>query len=382
MLTQHLKSLKPFLAIQLFAFTMHSYFTLLPFYISDANGSSSQVGIAFAIYFLFYVLFCLKIKVKSSKVVKAELITCSLILIGPLLLPALNLVTQSVTKIYVSTAVLGILQAKSWPRLMAIISNNVDKDKLSRRLVWFNLSWSIPMLISPLFAGYIIEASKVVSVYFVSLMILLTTTTLVSIPMNTTAQVSETDNHKTLSRSGFRYLSISALLVVSLVVMLYKSHLANFMINGMSRSESDFGFVVTAVNLGSVVCFFSIGHWKAWQWQRKWLTTIQLIAVVATVVVFTKSYFMILLGGFCSGFAHGFMYSSHQFYCGLTISNRLKAMSIHEMIQSGAIIAGSLLAGLSGEIGLTTPYLITTIIAIIVIRYPKLVFSYWTNKTA
>lgn len=363
MLKKTLFYLTPYFIVQLFSLAMHSYFTALPYYINHSNGSSSSVGISFSLY----LITCIKSKREARLNLKIKFLLVSSVIVLFLISTGFNLIKQSIGILFLTSALLGILQAKCWPKIMVTISYGIDKNNLSKRMVLFNLSWAIPMLLSPILIGYIIDYNLNWSLIFIALLILISSLLFSVMPIKSdTCNDYNTNNKSSDNKVSCRKYSSSILLVASLVVMLYKSHIAEVIETTMGGSAGDFGLIITVVNLGSVICFLLFSRWNGWQWNKKWIVIVNIGAVVSVLTVFIFNFNLLLIGGFLSGFVHGFIFSSHQFYCSYTESSRIEAMTKHEIIQSFCIICGSLLAGVTGEFGIITPYITVAILSLII----------------
>ncbi len=362
--------ISPLIAVIIFSFIINSYFTALPFYMKKMAAGSSEIGIAFASYFSCYLMLCLyqnKIGKKRSTKSIAVLI---ILLIISLAITSINQAMQSPSIFYLVSALLGLIQASIWPALMSeIVSVGAEKE-LNKRLGRFNISWAIPMLISPMVAAFLLSKD---TLYISLLMIVLLIFLL--IVLSFLSIENEKTSNLNISNSQNKHLSLlllfasSALIAVSIVVMLYKTHLAQLMVNKLNFNETSFALVVTFINLGAVFIFFVQQHWHSWQWNKRWLIASQLVAILAIVFIFSESLLLLFIGALLAGMAHGFMYGAHQFYCSVSNSSSLKAMSKHEIVQSGGIISGSLLAGFAGEINFSMPYITALVILITLLMY-------------
>lgn len=354
--TNILKAL-PFISVIIFSFIINSYFTALPFHIQKTAGGSSEIGMAFACYFLGYLLLCLYQNKTGKKLSTRSISILIILLIISLTIISINKTLSSPSIFYWISALLGLTQASIWPALMSIIIAR------GSGLNGFNLSWAIPMLISPLMTAFLLSKNTShISLLMITLLILLL------IVLNFISFNHSVITTKALSVNPNKHdpllllFASSALIAVSIVVMLFKTHLAQLMVNKLSFTESNFALVVTFANLGAVFVFFIQQRWQGWKWYKRWLLTPQLVAIVAIIFVFSEHLPLLFIGAFMAGMMHGFIYSVHQFYCSMSNSSGLKAMSKHEMIQSGGIISGSLLAGFAGEINFSMPYTMALVI--------------------
>lgn len=360
----------PFIVIALFAFTINSYFTALPFYVKSMDGGNSETGIAFASYFFCYLMLCLY-QNKSAKNLSHKLTSTAIILlvICLSLLQTTNLNNQP-SVFYVISALLGLIQASLWPTLMSMIVGDAEGALLNEKLIHFNLSWAIPMLTSPLLVALLLAKDVSFISWFIITLLLLVLLTLTFIPFTLQQKSNPAPSNSPSPQSytpKLAFLAASALIGVSIVVMLYKSHLADVMINKLGMLESHFALVVTCVNLGTVFVFFIQQRWQQWQWRKLWLFNAQIVAVMAALSVFYENLILLMLGAFAAGIAHGFVYGAHQFYCSATNTNRQQAMSKHEIIQSSGIISGSILAGFAGEVSFSMPYIMAVVIVTVLL---------------
>jgi len=373
----------PFIAVIVFSFTINSYFTALPFYMQKMSGGSSEIGIAFASYFSCYLMLCLYQNKTGKKLSTRSIAVLIVLLIMSLATTSIDHSMQSPSIFYLVSALLGLIQASIWPALMSIIVSVGAEEELNKRLSRFNLSWAIPMLISPMLAAILLSKGTLyISLLMFTLLIsLLVILRFISFTSEEKSKQNITNNQKQPDPLLLLFAS-SALIAASIVVMLYKTHLAQLMVNKLSLSETSFALVVTCANLGAVFIFYLQQHWHSWQWHKRWLLSSQLVAIIAIVSVFCESLILLFIGAFLAGMAHGFMYGAHQFYCSMSNLSSLKAMSKHEVVQSGGIISGSLLAGFAGEINFSMPYITALMILITLLMYQWLISIKYQQTTS
>ena len=128
----------------------------LVFYLRDRFGAGAQViGLASALFHGLYFIACFALRPVSLRIrPRFSLVISSFSAAG--LLALLSAATQVWMVLALYSAV-GFVLALFWPPIMGWLSAGVEGQTLNRQISYFNLSWSVGMVIGPLVAGLLAE---------------------------------------------------------------------------------------------------------------------------------------------------------------------------------------------------------------------------------
>jgi MFS family permease len=272
-----------------------------------------------------------------------------------------------IVAVIVMFGLLGFFTSMYWPPLMGWLSRGHEGRDLNRRQAFFNISWSIALVLSPFLSGILAEKSPVLPVLLGAVFAggAFICVTLNPAPPKGLSHERQSSNLQAAIEPlspllpTFRWMARVALLTNFACVALMKTQLAFLFKDNLGFTESQFGTAMTIMCLTNFVGFFLAGRTHAWHY-KLWpfllaqiITGLSILAVVTGVKLaafFTIAAFI--------GLSQAFMYASHLFYSASGSKKRLGSMAVHEMLLSAGHVLGYITGGLLAEYfdRTTTPY--------------------------
>jgi MFS family permease len=269
--------------------------------------------------------------------------------------------------VVVMFGLLGFFTSLHWPPLMGWLSRGHEGKDLNRRQAFFNISWSIALVISPFFAGMIAEHNPVLPILLAALFAggAFTGVSLNPVSSKGDSHAKEGSGKQVVLEPlspllpSFRWMARIAMLTNFACVAMMKTQLAFLFKDNLGFTESDFGTAMTIMCLTNFVGFLIAGRTHAWHYRLWPFMLAQLITAfsVLAIVIGSKLGSFYIIAAFI-GLSQAFMYASHLFYTASGAKKRLASMAIHELLLSGAHVLGYIAGGLLAEYfdRTTTPY--------------------------
>ena len=352
------------------------YIVATPFIIKALSGTDKDLGIASALGAVTYCIGCI-ISVPILDHFNPKRISQTGSGMVALLSGTLWIIIRKATAggfgldpiltVIVMFGLLGLFTSLYWPSLMGWLSRGHEGKDLNRRQAFFNISWSIALVISPFFAGLIAEKNPTMPVLIASLFAAgaFAGITLNPPPPKGSLHIREDSEIQTAPEPlrpllpRFRWMARVALLTNFACVAMMKTQVAYLFKDNLGLTESDFGTLMTIMCLTNFIGFLLAGRTQAWHY-RLWLFLLaQIITAgsVLAIVISSKLNTFFLIAAFI-GLSQAFMYASHLFYSASGSKKRLGSMAVHEMLLSGGHVLGYITGGLLAEYfdRTTTPY--------------------------
>lgn len=360
------------LASFLVAMATMAFIFAVPFYmLAQLDNRADAVGLVVATWTAGYIASCLLSQRLSQSVSPRVLVTLATIGVG--IFVYVFRYTHSLTQMSAIALCYGLSLGQFWPPLMGWLSGDAEGVILSRRLSWFNTTWSSGIILSPPLVGYLVkhymEMSFVVAMLgmLAACVVVLTTRRLpdrgrvapTGVPSQPSGQMkvepaSLTDSSPTLDPVKMRYIRYfgwSGAVIAYLSVAVYRFQMPH-LATTIHMDKIVFGWVMTALATAITASFFLTTRWTSWHGKTRWIFMPQMVLVLVSAMLTwaTTAWIMIPLvavGGICAGL----LYTSSVFYgsLGAPPEHRTRRMAIHEVCLNVGVITGSYFGNLLSQ---------------------------------
>lgn len=352
------------------------YIVATPFIIKALGGTDKDLGIASAMGATTYCIGCIisvpvldhfnpKRIAQTGSGMVAILSAALWLMIRTAMAGVFRL--DPILTVIVMFGLLGFFTSLYWPSLMGWLSRGHEGKDLSRRQAFFNISWSIALVISPFFSGLIAETNPVLPILLGSLFVAgaFAGVTLNRAPTRGVRHERQGPDPQAALEPlspllpSFRWMARVALLTNFACVALMKTQLAFLFKDNLGFTESHFGTAMTIMCLTNFIGFLLAGRTHAWHYKLWLFLAAQIITALSVLAIVTSakltSFYVIVA---FIGLSQAFMYASHLFYSASGSKRRLGSMAVHEMLLSGGHVLGYITGGLLAEYfdRTTTPY--------------------------
>ena len=311
------------------------------------------IGWLAAVYSLFYIFGCLFVQPVYSRIAPRYTILVSTLFSGSLVLLLTQL--RSVPLLYVFYALFGFFTSIFWPPIMGWLSYGREGTRLNRSILVFNLSWSIPNVIGPLFAGLMSEQDPKAPLYassvFLFTALLLVAVASILLPKiqrdryieAETLRESEAGDKSTLLRFPAwlgLFVAYAALGVVINIFPLYARYSLFF-------SKSLVGALLLSRALFGMFAFVLLGRTSFWHFKASLIIGSQFcLILILILMLFVRAtiFYAVLFASL--GFILALIYSISIFHGIAGSRNRSQRMAIHEALLMSGIIIGSSAGGM------------------------------------
>ena len=376
------------------------YLVALPFVIKHLGGMDRHIGIVSACGFGAYLASCLigapvMARVNLKRIVQTGSAGSTVVL---LIMPTIIILynrgicpVNPIVGVAISSTLTGIFMAMFWPPMMGWLSFDHEGPKLNRRLAFFNISWSIGMLVGPYIGGFLTETSHLLALSAVIILVAAGFLLASCAKKPKIAQQTTTDrpqDESTVSnsmRKKFRLMSRFAMIAVFFCIGLARTQLAMLFKHELGFSESQFGTALTIMWLVSCLIFFIVSKTHAWHYKLAPLIIPQVLIMISLVIIIRSTTLeMMFLATALIGTGHASAYMSHQFYALSGSVIRSNPTVIHEILVSSGTILGFLVGGYTADFfGRTlAPYLSGLIVVGTAVSIQLLIYIYPQQKPA
>jgi MFS family permease len=346
----------------------------MPFIVKSIGGSDTEVGLCFMGQMGVYVFFCILVATIADRFKpKKVLLLCAaaevFVVLGLLatvwygnrdgifLSPAMRLVfLMSMT---------GVITAFLWPVMMGWISTGHEGAQLTKRFGFYNVTWGMANMISPIIGGYLMEINYLLPLALAALMAALCFAAVSFTRCISEDKKSQESNtpiaiNTEISRQGrqFLWMSRAALFATFICVGVFRSHLGILYKFQLGFTESAYGWSVSLMCLFNVIVFWMMAKSHYWHYKKALFAATQAsILICMAMIILSASLFLQLLAAGLAGICYGVVYSSHQYYGVSGGRKRSGLMAIHETLIGAGVAIGSLVGGiLSDRFGRYSPY--------------------------
>jgi len=285
---------------------------------------------------------------------------------------ALSVSTQ-LYEIFIFMASLSIARAMFWPSLEAWIAERKDREPLTKKISFFNISWCAGAAVGALMGGLLFQFNSRLPFYLASFLSLL----MVFLILNEPRDDERKDSfvlEETLSE-GDPDLKGNLPSREKAFSYLYAAWIANFtsyfslgMIQYLFPKLSVelniqpfiLGILLGAVALSQTLTFYVLGKVNLWYYRWLPLFSLQLLEIIGLIFIFLgNSSTVFLLAFILIGIGAGLSYFSSIFYGLNGHLHKGTKSGIHEAILGSGILLGPLVGGIFAQAyTLRTSYLV------------------------
>jgi len=143
------------------------------FYIKEIFGATpSQIGYFTAVWSFCYIIGCVFIRPIFNKVLPRFLLIVSSFLMCVFVLSIIFIKVFTFAFVYYD--LYGIAMSFFWPPILGWLSQDIEGARLGKSMSYFNISWSVGIVIGPFLAGVLSAISPELPLYTGGFLFLLT----------------------------------------------------------------------------------------------------------------------------------------------------------------------------------------------------------------
>lgn len=198
----------------------------------------------------------------------------------------------------VLSSISGFFTSLFWPPLMGWISTGYEGPQLNRRLGLFSSSWAFGRIVSPYFAGLLIEHNSSSPMI---LILLLSVLSLVAIVFAKTTNSSTLNNSDTplvpddvmpALLPKFMWMARIALFTACVCVGLARTHLAVLFKFELPFTESVYGAAVLIMSISTFAVFLLAGQSHAWHYKLWLFISCQILTAVSMLLILFRHHWL------------------------------------------------------------------------------------------
>jgi len=264
------------------------------FYIREIFGATPrQVGYFTALWSLWYVLGCLLIRPLFRKALPRHLLMAATSIMSLFVL--LTTFTSSFWQAYTSFSIYAVAMSFFWPPIMGWLSRDAEGSQLGKRMSYFNLSWSIGLVVGPLFSGVLSARSPELPLYAGSLLFMMTCLLIVGgssvLPkVRSDRRIDNPQPNRTLKNdesSYFRFSGWVGMFTTFVVIGVVISIFPVFARDELLFRKEIIGVLMQSRNFIATFVFIILGHTVFWHFR---ITPMVLGQVGLTIVVLALNF--------------------------------------------------------------------------------------------
>ena len=337
---------------------------------SVLGASPGQIGFLMAIWSTFYMCGCFSFRHLSATLPPRYSIiaatSMSFLSIGMIFL------LQSLFWSFVFFAFSGLAVSLFWPVVMGWLSSGLEGKQLGRVIGWFNFSWSIGAIISPVVAGWLEDMGNsfalrggsftylvAAGLSFIGILLLPELSDKIVVP-------TQKLNPNCAGQSGtfLRYPAWISAFTSFFIIGIITTVVPLAAGADLNISKKTVGILLLVRALTMSLTLVGMGQTSWWHFRGKQIAIGALIGFFAAIfLAFTRSPVMIGFILVIVGVIVGQGYTNSIFHGVSGVADKSWRMAIHEMIVSAGLILGSISGGLAyGAFGITAAYLISAAI--------------------
>ncbi len=324
------------------------------FYIREIFGATpSQVGYFTALWSFWYIIGCVLVRPLFTRVLPRYLLMASTFCMSLFIL--LITLCTSFWQAYACYSLYAVAMSFFWPPIMGWLSRDVEGAMLGKRMSYFNLSWSIGVIIGPPMAGVLSARSTGLPLYASSLLFLVNCVLIVagslllpklrtdqgidSMPRNLRGE-KDTSTH-------FRFPAWVGMFTTFTVIGVLISIFPVFARDELLLRKEIIGFLMQSRTVIATFVFILLAHTLFWHFRIVPMVMGQMcLTIVVLAMNFTSSPVVLamlisLLGAFRS-----LSYSNSLFHGVSGSINRAGRMAVHESLLAAGLVFGSAIGGM------------------------------------
>ncbi|HEB30579.1 MAG TPA: MFS transporter [Spirochaetes bacterium] len=324
------------------------------FYIKEVySATPSQIGYFTAVWSFSYVVGCIFIRPFFRQVLPRYL------MIGSTFFMCLFILLVLFSKAFMSAAVFynlyGIAMSFFWPPIMGWLSLDIEGSRLGKSMSYFNIAWSLGIIIGPTLAGILSAVNPELPLYAGSALFLLNgiivtaasflmpsirTDKNIDLPDN--GDSPKTDTSTILRFSGWVGL-FTTFVIIGVIINIFPIYARDEL---LLRKEV-IGLLMLSRSFIAVFVFILMGHSVIWHFRILPMAIGQVcLAGVMVFMIFVSSPPVLALSISLVGAFRAFSYNGSVFHGVSGSINRTGRMAVHEAVLAGGLIFGPLFGGL------------------------------------
>lgn len=269
----------------------------------------------------------------------------------------------------------SIGMAMFWPSIQSWLALGLDRERLSRSLGIFNVSWSAGWMIGPLIGGLLYEVGYKLPFFFASTLAILTIVLLARQPLilEKAAEIREIPSFEKESGVMGRRAFLRAALVANFMSWFFIGIMRSLfpkLATDLGMGSITIGGLVFCFGLSQTVTFIILRRTQRWQYRLMPLVSIQCLGLGGLLIIFISrsaiafSPAFVLLGICC-----GMTYFSSIFYSLHGHLDKGRKSGVHEACIGSGCLFGPLIGGIFSHVfsNLKAPYLVVFILMVVAI---------------
>jgi DHA1 family multidrug resistance protein-like MFS transporter/DHA1 family quinolone resistance protein-like MFS transporter len=327
------------------------------FYIKEIFGATpSQIGYFTAVWSFCYIIGCIFIRPIFNRVLPRYLLIVSSFLMSVFVLCILFIKVFTFAFVYYN--LYGIAMSFFWPPILGWLSRDIEGARLGKSMSYFNISWSIGIVIGPFLAGLLSAISPDLPLYTGSFLFLLTgiliggasfllpkIRTDRSIEKANSGETVKADHSTILRFSGWVGM-FTTFVVIGVIINIFPIFARDEL---MLRKEL-IGVLLQSRTFIATFVFIILAHSTAWHFRISQMVAGQVcLALSIFFMNFTTSTLILAVLIAVMGALRALSYNNSLFHGVSGSINRTGRMAVHESLLAAGLIFGSSLGGLLYE---------------------------------
>lgn len=360
-----------YLPVLLLDFAYSSILTNTAFYSSYLGLSSTFLGVLMAVTTAFFTVLAIPFGRLSDRIERRHILYAACLVLGAV---SIGLpYCRNSTHLMLIFPGIGISMALFWPAYEAWLAEREGGGQLIRRVMLFNLFWSIGITLGPAFSSYLYgDANPFKPFYLAGIMTLLTLVTIIANSWRTstsptnidanTAEPPETLYPPRPVRTS--YLNIARCAnFTSWFTLGVLRRLAPKLTKEMGMLPSTFGNLMLTLGGVQTLAFVLLGTGYSTRWHYRFspMLVVQLLAVISFLGIWNIQHTLLWVFAFgIIGVSAAFTYFSSLYYGLDRHVDKGNKSGWHEAILGLGILLGPLLGGILADsrFGTQSPYLL------------------------
>ena len=371
-----------YLPVLLLDFAYSSILTNTAFYSSYLGLSSTFLGVLMAVTTAFFTVLAIPFGRLSDRLERRHILYAACLVLGAVSI-GLPRCRNSMQLMLIFPGI-GISMALFWPAYEAWLAEREGGGKLIRRVMLFNLFWSIGITLGPAFSSYLYgDTDPFKPFYLAGIMTLLTLVTIIANSWRTSTSpinvdVNPAEPPETLYPPRpvrTSYLNIARCAnFTSWFTLGVLRRLAPKLTKEMGMLPSTFGNLMLTLGGVQTLAFVLLGTGYSTRWHYRFspMLVVQLLAVISFLGIWHIQHTLLWVFAFgIIGVSAAFTYFSSLYYGLDRHADKGNKSGWHEAILGLGILLGPLLGGILADsrFGTQSPYLLcagAVVIAILV----------------
>jgi MFS family permease len=283
---------------------------------------------------------------------------------------------------FLSYMAYGLFMSLYWPPIMGWLTRGMEGGELSRRISWFNLSWSLGIGFAPYLAGVLTEYHAALAVLVsgalmgvIFLGIVIATAAVPEIKAIVSSQTHTKTHGLQDSSTNLRYITWLGLFSAYVIFGVTMNVFPLYARAELLLRESTIGMLLLIRGLVTAGFFVLMGRSSLWQYNRKLMLFTQIFLAGACLAgLFSITFITLSLFFMLFGVAFAALYTNSIFHGAAGSVDRESRMAIHEAVLTAGVILGSSLGGSIYQYGSFAAVMGVSIAVSLLILFLQLLF--------